>query len=104
IKRRPLPEWTYNVEQTGDDPKARASAIATELPDDELLRVHCSDLRQDRIVLHHRVEGYIELCQRLDLKQEGEVIDAPVVFGWNLRLDGHPYIRFYKFDISHLLL
>ncbi|EEB95172.1 hypothetical protein MPER_05902 [Moniliophthora perniciosa FA553] len=103
MKRGLLPEWAFEVDQTEDDPNARASVIATELPDDELLRGYHSNSGQGSVVVHHEVEGFIELCRKLELKQEGEVV-APVVFGWSLKLDGHPHIRFYKFDISHLRL
>ncbi|KAI3611673.1 het domain containing protein [Moniliophthora roreri] len=104
MKRGPLPEWAFEVEQTEDSPNARALAIAAELPEDELLRGYRSDLGQGSVVVHHETEGFIELCRKLELKQEGEVAVVPVVFGWSLKLDRHPYIRFYKFDISHLLL
>ncbi|KAL0064861.1 hypothetical protein AAF712_008114 [Marasmius tenuissimus] len=105
LKRRPLSEWTFDVEHTEDDPSARATAIAVDLSDDNLLQAYSSDSGKDRVIVRHGTEGFIELRRRLELKGEG--LDAIVdltVFGWSLHLDGHPYIRFYKFDISHLTL
>ncbi|KAJ8080955.1 hypothetical protein PM082_017790 [Marasmius tenuissimus] len=104
LKRRPLPEWTFDVEHTEDYPGVRATAIAIDLPDDDLIQAYSSDSGRDRVIVHHETEGFIELCRRLELKEEGDAIVDLTVFGWSLHLDGHPYIRFYKFDISHLSL
>ncbi|KAL0564945.1 hypothetical protein V5O48_017087 [Marasmius crinis-equi] len=104
LKRRPLPEWSFDVEHTEDDPNAKAGAIALDLSDDDLLRGYRSDSGRDRVIVHHETEGFIELCRRLELKQEGDAVNDLQVFGWSLNLDGHPYIRFYKFDISHLII
>ncbi|KAL0568601.1 hypothetical protein V5O48_013389, partial [Marasmius crinis-equi] len=104
LKRGPLPEWSFDVEHTEDEPNAKAGAIALDLSDDDLLRGYRSDSGRDRVIVHHQMQGFIELCRTLELKQEGDTINNLNVFGWSLNLDGHPYIRFYKFDISHLIM
>ncbi|THV01270.1 hypothetical protein K435DRAFT_655619, partial [Dendrothele bispora CBS 962.96] len=80
----------------------RASAIALKIPDNDLLSAYHGE---QRVLVHHEEEGIIELCRKLELKSPLEdEVELTVVFGWSLKLEKHPYIRFYKFDISRLFL
>lgn len=100
----PLPEWHYGVTLNEDDPEGRAIDIARKIPEMDLMRAYHGE--KDRIILEHEDEGIIELCKTLDLKrkfqleEEFDSLCELFVFGWSLRLQGPPYIRFYKLDVS----
>ncbi|KIJ48568.1 hypothetical protein M422DRAFT_66300 [Sphaerobolus stellatus SS14] len=107
----PLSKWEYNVELTRDDPEEYASAIASQIPGSVLMEAyHGGDTIQERILFEHEMEGVIELRRTLDIgRSEDDLLNSDLladlfVYGWTLKLEGHPYMRFYKFDVSHLIL
>ncbi|KAJ6466318.1 hypothetical protein C8R45DRAFT_485570 [Mycena sanguinolenta] len=102
LKREPLREWAFDVDQVEDDSSVKAQAIVQVITSDALLNAYHGD--KSRVLVRHAEEGVIELCRKLDMTSDTELDVNLVVFGWSLRLDRHPYIRFYKFDISQLFL
>ncbi|EKM55706.1 uncharacterized protein PHACADRAFT_60382, partial [Phanerochaete carnosa HHB-10118-sp] len=98
-----LGRWQYDVTLAEDEPDERATTIASELPTEAFLNVLNGET--DRVVVHHGEEGAIELCARLDIGKSGHhrgTMSDLCIFGWSMRLQEHPYIRFYRFDISQL--
>ncbi|CAL1705981.1 unnamed protein product [Somion occarium] len=102
-----LPRWEYNVALTEEEPERRAKAVVQVIPETELMSVYHGE--QEHVTFKDEEEGVIQLCRTLDYgkgpKSEEQLLEAlsdHVVFGWSLRMEGHPYIRFYKLDISHL--
>lgn len=101
-KSVPMPEWKYGVTLTIDDPDEYATVIVSRIPEREMLKVYHG--HEGRVIVDVKNEGSIELCRTLDARkprEEEEIFDLHI-FGWSLRLENHPYIRFYKLDISHL--
>jgi hypothetical protein len=103
MKQAPLREWTFETDYDFiDESQSRAVAIAGEISETDFLKVYHGEAK--RHVVRHEKEGIVELCRRLtsgEVDEEADLSDTSV-FGWSLRLDGHPYIRFFKFDISYL--
>jgi hypothetical protein len=104
IKRAPLSAWTFSVEQVEDSPVEKASSILADLSPDDLLAAYHAE--RSRVLVYHHEEGIIELCRNLELvhSEKDSEVDNFVVLGWSLKLVGHPYIRFFKFDVSHLFV
>ncbi|KAF8173727.1 hypothetical protein K438DRAFT_1849868 [Mycena galopus ATCC 62051] len=109
ITSAPLSEWSFAVDDAeGDESSSVAAAITLGIPEADFLKVYHGETA--RHVVHHEDEGMIELCRRLEIEGEADgIIDIHAedlsdlfVFGWSLRPENHPFIRFYKFDISHL--
>ncbi|KAK7030486.1 hypothetical protein VNI00_014074 [Paramarasmius palmivorus] len=102
IKRAALHEWRFTYDPGVDLAGNRASIIAQEMQDRNLFRAFTSKEYQERVVVKHPEEGVIELSTSLQHFRDRYSMAENVVFGWTLKLEAHPFIRFFKFDISHL--
>ncbi|KAK7030501.1 hypothetical protein VNI00_014093 [Paramarasmius palmivorus] len=99
MRRKPLPDWTFAYNPSVDNVVDRTVAIAHDIPDSDFIRAY-SEVQRDRVLVYHQEEGWIELCRRLE---DTRYVGNDIVLGWSLKLDGHPYIRFFKFVIPHIL-
>jgi len=101
--REPLREWAFDVQQTEEQSDHKTAEIALKIPNDDFLKVFHGEM--DRVLVQHEEEGVIQLCLKLDVSPKSPSMEEefdPVIFGWRLKLDKHPVVRFYKFDISKL--
>lgn len=104
----PLEDWGYELKYTNDFPTERAEAIVKKIPDASLLAVYHGE--QDRARVDHEDEGIVDILRSLDIKnrsrlegRETELLVDTFVFAWGLRLEGHPFIRFYKLGLNGIL-
>ncbi|KAK7030502.1 hypothetical protein VNI00_014094 [Paramarasmius palmivorus] len=103
MKRTPLPEWKFGYGAEVNSASGRAAAIANEIPDSEFIRSY-SVSENERVLVRHKDEGWIELCQTLGQSQSSEYLEDDIVLGWTLKLGEHPCIRFYRFVTSHIVI